>query len=69
VTWTTYCWKHNTLETVDQVNEVHGFVVEEHDWLTRFPRKTNRAACDVRGVTDKGCKVHFIGGPKWSGRD
>ena len=69
MTWTTYCQKHNTLETVDEVTEVAGFMVEERDWLTGLPKRNGRAACEVRGVTESGCKVHFIGGPKWSGRD
>ena len=64
MTWTTYCMKHETLEKVDEVTEVKPFMVTARGFLG--PEKTGRAACEVRGVTDKGCKAHFIGGPKWS---
>ena len=64
MTWTTYCMRHNTLELVDAVNEVHAFLVEQAGILG--PEKTGRSATEVRGFTDKGCKVHFIGGSKWS---
>ena len=64
MTWTTYCMRHNALETVEGVDEVRPFVVQEAGLL--WPRGTNRSACDVRGFTDKGCKVHFIGGTQWN---
>ena len=57
---TTYCMKHDTLEIVDAVTEVSTFVVYEG------AVKTNRRACMVRGFTEAGCRVHFIGGPTWS---
>ena len=66
MTWTTYCMKHEALENVDEVIEVSSFMVEVAGILG--PTRNGRAACEVRGVTDSGCKVHFIGGPKWSGR-
>jgi len=67
VTWTTYCMKHETLEIVEEVTEAKPFMVEVAGLLG--PVRNGRAACEVRGITDPGCKVHFIGGPKWAGRD
>jgi len=60
MTWTTYCMRHNTLEIVDAVTEVTTFLVYEG------ALKTNRSACEVRGFTEQGCRVHFIGGPSWN---
>lgn len=64
MSWTVYCMKHEALELVDEVLEARGFMVEQAGLLG--PERTGRAACEVRGITDKGCKAHFIGGPKWS---
>jgi hypothetical protein len=64
MTWTTYCMKHETLEAVDEVVKVIPFMVEQAGPLG--PERNGRAACEVRAVTDKGCKAHFIGGSKWS---
>ena len=61
---TTWCWKHSKLETVDGVEKVRPFIVEERDWP--YPTKTGRSACEVWGFTTAGCSVHFIGGPKWN---
>jgi hypothetical protein len=63
MTWTTYCPKHEALELVDEVHEVRAFLVEQAGPLG--PEKTGRSACEVKGLTDEGCKAHFIGGPKW----
>jgi hypothetical protein len=64
MTWTTYCPKHDTLELIDEVIETRPFLVERAGPLG--PEKTGRMACEVRGVTDQGCKAHFIGGAKWN---
>jgi hypothetical protein len=61
---TTYCYRHNALETVDGVEKVRPFIVEEQ-WFPR-PVKTSRSACEVWGFTTAGCSVHFIGGPRWN---
>jgi hypothetical protein len=61
---TTYCYRHNGLETVDGVEKVRPFIVEERGLF--WPAKTNRSACEVWGFTTAGCSVHFIGGPKWN---
>ena len=61
---TTYCYRHNGLETVDGVEKVRPFIVEERGIL--WPAKTNRSACEVWGFTTAGCTVHFIGGAKWN---
>ena len=67
VTWTTYCMKHDTLEQVETVTKVDTFMVERQGIM--WPERTGASACDVRATTEAGCKVHFIGGPKWAGRD
>jgi len=64
MTWTTYCMKHEALEGVDEIVKVIPFMVEQAGLLG--PERNGRAACEVRAVTVEGCKVHFIGGPKWS---
>jgi hypothetical protein len=64
MTRTAYCIKHGALEFVDVVATVHPFIVEESTALG--PQKTDRSACEVRAYTDKGCSVHFIGGPEWN---
>lgn len=61
---TTYCYRHNGLETIDGVEKVRSFIVEEKGLL--WPAKTNRSACEVWGFTTAGCTVHFIGGPRWN---
>jgi len=61
---TTWCWKHSKLETVDGVEKVRPFLVEEKGLF--WPAKTNRSACEVWGFTTAGCSVHFIGGSKWN---
>ena len=66
MTWTTYCMKHETLETVEDVTEVKPFMVQAQVGKDGRALPTGRAACEVRGVTDKGCKAHFMGGPKWN---
>jgi hypothetical protein len=58
MTWTTYCMKHETLETVDEVTKVAVFAEDE---LAAMGVK----AFEVHGVTDAGCKVNFVGGPQW----
>lgn len=65
MTWTTYCPKHEALEIVEDVTDVKAFMVEQSHWPLQ-PEKTGRTATEVRGVTDSGCKVHFIGGAKWN---
>ena len=64
MTWTTYCWKHEALEKVEEVTEVHSFMVERQGIM--WPERTGQSARDVRAVTDAGCKVHFIGGTQWN---
>jgi hypothetical protein len=65
MSWTIYCPKHEALELVDEVHEVRAFLVEAQEGQYGWAEKTGRSACEVRGVTDAGCKTHFIGGPKW----
>jgi len=62
--WTAYCQKHAELELVGDVTEVRTFMVEQAGLLG--PERTGRSACEVRAITAAGCKVHFIGGPKWT---
>jgi hypothetical protein len=64
MTWTAYCMKHETLEAIGEVAKVTPFMVEQRGPLG--PERNGRGACEVRAVTDKGCKVHFIGGPRWN---
>ena len=59
-TMTTYCPKHERLETVDEVREVKPFMVYEG------AVKTERSGCEVHATTYTGCKVFFIGGPRWT---
>jgi len=66
VTRTTYCMKHEELEFVDEAYDVKAFLVEARIDKGIGSMKTGRSATEVRAVTDKGCKVHFIGGPKWN---
>ena len=61
---TTYCWKHNTLEKIEEVTEVRSFMVERRGIL--WPERSGASARDVRAVTEAGCKVHFIGGTQWN---
>jgi len=62
--WTTYCQQHEELELVGDVTKLSRFMVEQVGLLG--PERTGRSACEVRATTAAGCKVHFIGGPKWT---
>lgn len=65
MTHTTYCQKHDELEFVDEIVKTTPFLVERKNFLG-LPERTGASACEVQAVTDKGCKVHFIGGPQWN---
>jgi hypothetical protein len=64
MSWSVYCPKHEALELVDEVLEVRTFMVERAAPIGT--ERTGHSACEVKGLTDKGCKTHFIGGPRWS---
>jgi hypothetical protein len=66
MSWSVYCPKHETLELVDEVHEVRAFLVEAQEGPDGRAEKTGRSACEVKGITEAGCKVHFYGGPKWN---
>ena len=63
--WTAYCPKHAELELIGDVIEARPFMVERRGLLGN-PERTGRSACEVRAITAAGCKVHFIGGPRWN---
>ena len=57
---TTYCQEHQVLEGVARVTRAASFTVYEGN------RKTDRVGTEVHAVTDTGCRVLFIGGPRWN---
>ena len=57
---TTYCQAHEALEGIDQVTQARPFMVYEGSV------KTDRSGSEVHAITDAGCRVLFIGGPRWN---
>lgn len=64
--WTTYCYKHQSLERVDDVTEVRPFPVQAILVPGLKPERTGQTGTEVRAITNAGCKAHFIGGIQWN---
>jgi hypothetical protein len=62
---TTYCMKHERLEVVDAVTEVHPFVLRRGE-LQSAQKWETPLGCEVRGFTEDSCRAHFIGGRRWN---